>query len=82
MKVTTASIIHQSSAIVLFLLTLLHATIVCHFVRHVEGHYYKPASVLLKNIGLVVMIISLIGSVVFHPASNLTGMQVFDYLHL
>lgn len=69
---------HQGSAVVLFLLTLIHATIVCFFVRHVKEHHYKRSSILCKEFGLGGMIISLIASVIFHPASNISGSRVSE----
>jgi len=62
--------------VVLFLLTLIHATIVCFFIRHVKDHHYRRSSILFKEIGLGGMILSLIASVIFHPASNFSGSNV------
>ena len=70
------SIIHQGSAVVLFLLTLIHASIVCFFIRHVKDHHYKRSSILCKEMGFGGMLLSLVASVIFHPASNISGGNV------
>ena len=73
------SIVHQLSAVVLFFLSVIHASIVNFFIHHTPDHSFAPSSVLLKYIGLFGMVISLIGSVIFHPASNLSGSYVLCF---
>lgn len=60
----------------LFILSLIHAFIVCFFIRHTEDHTYSRKSVVLKHLGLYGMFAALVFSVIFHPASNVSGTNV------
>ena len=61
---------------VLFLLSLAHAIIVLFFIKHTPSHTYRKSSIILKKIGLIGMILALVGSIIFHPASNLADTHV------
>ena len=68
----------QGSAVVLFLFSLAHAIIVLFFINHTPSHTYRKSSIILKKIGLIGMILALVGSVIFHPASNLADTHVIS----
>ena len=68
--------IHQGSAIVLFLFATIHGIIVNWVIYHTPGHTIPKLSVVLKTLGLVFMVLSLVGSIIFHPASNAIGSNV------
>ena len=72
-KLTIWSIIHQGSAVVLFLFATIHGIIVNWTISHTPGHTIPKLSIILKTFGLIIMILSLIGSIIFHPASNAIG---------
>ncbi|OAO18025.1 hypothetical protein AV274_0223 [Blastocystis sp. ATCC 50177/Nand II] len=74
-KETVWSMIHQGSAVVLFILSMIHAFIVCFFIRHIENHTYAKSSIVLKHLGLYGMGAALVFSVIFHPASNMSGVR-------
>ena len=61
---------------VLFILSMIHAFIVCFFIRHIENHTYAQSSIVLKHLGLYGMGAALVFSVIFHPASNMSGVRV------
>ena len=44
----------------LFILSLIHAFIVCFFIRHTEDHTYSRKSVVLKHLGLYGMFAALV----------------------
>ena len=60
----------------LFILAMIHAFIVCFFIRHIENHTYSKSSIVLKHLGLYGMAAALVFSIIFHPASNMSGVRV------